>query len=221
MNINLNKDRFFKGQQAGEEFVCFFRHHWIALLKDIIYFGICLALGILALSEIEKIKLVVRGSTELKILFLTFFVIGNFYIHKFFLRLMNHFVNIGIITDRRVIDHKKTIFFMDTIDSIDMAQIQNIEKIEEGVLSTILDFGDIKIFLSASDAVKTFCNVPNAKFHFRCISRQKEIRQMAMLKERLAERLDHESIGHSSIKIKNNSFQESQPIDPEEYIRTN
>ncbi len=210
MNTQLNKDRFFKGQQAGEEFVCFFRHHWIELLKDMIYFSICFVLGILVLLEIEKIKLVIRESTELKILFLTFFIIGNFYIHKFFLKLMNHFINIGIITDRRVIDHKKTIFFIDTIDSIDMAQIQNIEKIEEGLLSTILDFGDIKIFLSASDTVKTFCNVPNAKFHFRCISRQKEIRQMAMLKERLAERLDHEAIGHVEIRT----------IDSAESIRT-
>ncbi len=211
MNVNINKDRFFKGQQAGEEFVCFFRHHWIELLKDMIYFSIFLFIAILSVIAIAKIKDAVRESQEFKILFLISFMMANFYINKFFVKLINHFINIGIITDRRVIDNKKTIFLNDTIDSIDMAQIQNIEKIEEGLLSSIFGFGDIKIFLSASDSVKTFYNVPNAKFHFRCISRQKEIRQMAMLKERLAERLDHESIGRAQIKI----------IDPEEYIRTN
>ncbi|MFA6306092.1 MAG: hypothetical protein WC651_05240 [Candidatus Gracilibacteria bacterium] len=217
MNTIANKDRFFKGQQAGEEFVCFFRHHWIELLKDIIYFLILLTLAILAISAIEKIKIMVKESTELKMLFLTCFIMGNFYLHKFFLKLMNHFVNIGIITDRRVIDHKKTIFLSDTIDSIDMAQIQNIEKIEEGLLPTILGFGDIKIYLSASDAVKTFCSVPNAKFHFRCISRQKEIRQMATLKERLAQSLDHEAAIHTEIK----DIRPFTPVDPEEYLRTN
>lgn len=224
MNTHSNKDRFFKGQQAGEEFVCFFRHHWIELLKDLIYFSIFLTLGILSVEGIEKIKLVMRDSYEMKLLFLICFVLGNFYLHRFFVRLLNHFINIGIITDRRIIDHKKTVFLTDTIDSIDMAQIQNIEKIEEGLLSTILDFGDIKIYLSASDAVKTFYAVPNAKFHFRCINRQKEIRQMAMLKERLAERIDHEAMEHGGIKTTNNHIQDIDkftPIDPEEYMKTN
>ncbi|MCK9185978.1 PH domain-containing protein [Candidatus Gracilibacteria bacterium] len=208
MNTQINKDRFFKGQQEGEEFVCFFRHHWIELLKDMIYFSIFFGLGVLAIMDIEKIKLVIRESMELKLLFLTFFIIGNFYIHKFFIKLINYFTNIGIITDRRVIDHKKTVFLKDTVDAIYMAQIQNIEKIEEGLMPSIFGFGDIKIFLSASDSVKIFCNVPNAKFHFRCISRQKEIRQMAMLKERLSGRIDQEETGMPEIKM----------IDSEEYI---
>jgi len=193
MNTQIHKDRFFKGQQDGEEFVCFFRHHWIGLVKDFGYFLIFLLLSVLVLMSVVKIQIMVRESQGLKLLFLFCFMLGNFYIHKFFVKMLNHFVNVGIITDRRVIDHRKTIFLTDTIDSIDMAQIQNLEKIEEGLLSSLLGFGDIKIFLSASDAVKTFQGVPNAKFHFRCISRQKEVRQMGMLKERLAESLDHEA----------------------------
>ncbi|PJC38785.1 hypothetical protein CO044_03110, partial [Candidatus Peregrinibacteria bacterium CG_4_9_14_0_2_um_filter_38_9] len=59
---------------------------------------------------------------------------------------------------------------------------------------------------------------------FRCINRQKEIRQMAMLKERLAERIDHEAMEHGGIKTTNNHVQDIHtltPIDPEEYMRTN
>jgi len=115
----------------------------------------------------------------MKLLFLIGFMVGTMYFHRFFIKLLNFFVNIGIITNLRIIDHKKTLFFHDTMDSIDMGQIQNIEKIEEGVLPAIFKFGDIKIFLNASDSVKNFSTVPNAKFHFRTINRQKEMRQLS------------------------------------------
>ena len=76
----------------------------------------------------------------------------------------------------RIIDHQKTLFFTDNLDSIDMAQIQNVEKIQQGLLPSLFKFGNIKVFLTASDAIKTFHRIPNAKFHFRCVNRVKEAR---------------------------------------------
>ena len=58
-----------------------------------------------------------------------------------------------------------------------MYQIQNIECIGEGILPNLLKYGDIRIYLSASSAVRTLTYIPNAKFHFRCITRQKEALQ--------------------------------------------
>ena len=60
-----------------------------------------------------------------------------------------------------------------------MGQIQNIERIREGVLPNIFGYGDIKIFLNASSGIKKFNTLPNVKFHFRCLSRQKEARRSA------------------------------------------
>ena len=59
-----------------------------------------------------------------------------------------------------------------------MAQIQNIERLREGVFPNLLGYGDIKIFLNASSGIKTFETVPNVRFHFRCLSRQKEARRL-------------------------------------------
>ncbi len=84
----------------------------------------------------------------------------------------------------RIIDHQKTMFFTDNLDSIDMAQIQNIEKVQDGILPSLLGYGNIRILLTASDSIKTFHHVPNAKFHFRCLNRQKEIRQRSVLRGR-------------------------------------
>lgn len=172
-----NKDLYFKGQQHNETLICFFRHHWIVLIKEFLYLAIFLLIVIITLSKIGTIQDILRGNRELKLLFVTGFLIGTIYIHRFFFRMLNHFLNIRIITDLRIIDHQKTLLFKDTMDAIDMYQIQNIECIGEGLLPNLLKYGDIKIYLSASSAVRTLTYVPNAKFHFRCITRQKEALQ--------------------------------------------
>lgn len=182
-NTTSNRDKYFKGQQTKEELICFFRHHWITLIREFLYFAIFMTIVSLTVTQIDTIQEVLRGNRELKLFFFTGFMVGTLYMHRFFIKMLNYFVNIGIITDTRVIDHQKTLFFQDTMDSIDMAQIQNIEKIEDGILPSIFKFGNIKIFLNASDTVKHFNAVPNAKFHFRCINRQKEQRQLSLINQ--------------------------------------
>ncbi|MBI4235088.1 hypothetical protein HY604_02190 [Candidatus Peregrinibacteria bacterium] len=187
------KDQFFKGQQQDEKFVCFFRHHWFDLMREFIYFAIFVAFIITSLNYISEIQEFLRGNREMKFLFLAIFLGVTFYLHRFFINLLDYFTNIGIITDRRIIDHEKTLFFIDNLDSIELSQIQNIEKIEDGLLPNLLKYGDIKIFLNASATVKTFHRVPNAKFHFRCINREREIRQHSLMR------------GHGDL------FQQNQP----------
>ena len=172
-----NKDKIFKGQQKNEQFLYFFRHHWIDLLREMVFFGIFVfVIGYLML-KMNTIKDVLQGNREMKLLFFTVYLFGTVYMHRFFIKMLNYFINVGVITNSRVIDHHKTLFFTDNQDSIDMAQIQNIEKIQEGVFPSLLQYGDIKIFLTASDTIKTFHKVPNAKFHFRALNRAKEARQ--------------------------------------------
>jgi hypothetical protein len=175
-----NLDKFFKGQYRDEEFICFFRHHWVALLKEFFYFSIFLFVVITGFLLMPEIKDLLRGNKEVKLFFVTAYLIGTIFLHRFFLKLLNHFVNVGIITDRRVIDHKKTLFFQDTKESIDTALIQNIERISKGIWPSLLRYGNIRIYLNASDAIIHFNVIPNAKFIFRCINRQKELRQKTL-----------------------------------------
>ncbi|MBI4231854.1 hypothetical protein HY605_01365 [Candidatus Peregrinibacteria bacterium] len=188
-----NKDRYFKGQQSDEELICFFRHHWITLLREFLYFAIFIFAIILTLSNMTAIKELLQGNREIKMLFLTGFIMTTLYMHRFFIKMLNYFVNIAIVTDIRLIDHQKTLFFKDTMDAIDLAQIQNIEKYQEGIFPSLLGYGDIKIFLNASAAVKTFYGLPNAKFHFRCMNRQKEMRQLKLREHgNITELIHHE-----------------------------
>lgn len=199
-----NKDKIFKGQQPNEEIICFFRHHWIDILKELVFFAIFISIITIFVIQIEEIKNILRGNREMKIFFVTGFLAMTIYMHRFFLKLYNHFINTGIITNIRLIDHQKSLFFIDNLDSIDMAQMQNIEKIQEGIFPSLLGFGDIKVFLNASDTVKTFKHIPNAKFHFRCLTRAKETRQAELMREReRPQSLNDYEIKHTLFEEKN------------------
>lgn len=194
-----NLDKHFKGQQTNETLICFMRHHWIYLVKEFSYFIIFLVVVILSLVHIDTIMEILRGNRELKLLFYTGFLVVTIFMHRFFLKLFNYFINLGIITDIRFIDHQKNLFFKDSIDAIDMLQIQNIEMLSNGLLPNLLGYGDIKIYLSASAGIKTFYCIPNAKFHFRCLSRQKEARQN-LLRERTHPNHPEQAPEHLSVR---------------------
>lgn len=176
----MNKDKIFKGQHANEEFVCFFRHHWITLLKEITIFILLISLITASLISFNEIQDLITSNSAARIVFVMAYIAITFFMHRFFIVMLNYFVDVGIITDMRIIDHQKTIFFKDIADSIDLTYIQNIEQVSHGVLSSMLKYGSIKIFLASSVTTKTFHHVPNPKFHFRCLNRQKEIREKTL-----------------------------------------
>lgn len=174
-----NKDRYFKGQQENEEYVCFMRNHWIRLTRDFIGFIFFVIAVLVVLNYIGEIKEITQGDITVKTIIVFVYVMATFFIHQFFIKVLNFFVNIGIITNKRLIDHQKTLFFRDNMDAIYMSQTQNIERVGEGLIPNLLGYGDIKIYLNASAGVKTFRFMPNAKFHFRCLARQRELSRNA------------------------------------------
>jgi len=175
-----NLDKYFKGQQKHEELVCFFRQHWIVLMREFLIIGLFMVVLILTIFNISEIATFLKNTPSMETIFVIGFVASTVYIHYFFLKFLNHFVRVGIITDIRLIDHKKTLYFVDTLETTDLNNIQDMEQVSEGLLPNILGYGDLKIYLTASSTIKTFSKVPNAQFHFRCISRQKEERQKIM-----------------------------------------
>lgn len=177
-NVNEgNKNKNFKGQHGDENLMVFFRKHWVVLAKDFLYFGVFVIIVAIAILQFKNIQNVLRGNGEMELLFFMGFLAATVYFHRFFVNFLDYFLKIGIITDKRVIDHKKSLFLMDNMDSIDLSNIQNIELIKEGILPAILKYGDIRVFMSASSTVKTFYKVPLAKYYYRRLNEEKEIRQ--------------------------------------------
>lgn len=174
MTIKDNADRNFKGQLEFEEVQCFYRKHWIVLLKD--FFGFILFLIILGITA-HNFKSIHDFFLQdsFFIAFLAFSLVGLFtlYIHKFFLRMIRYFLDIVIITNYRIVILDKSLYLRDSKDAIDLHKIQDIEKLQDGILRKICKFGNLVIILSATSNTKTLKFTPNPDYHFRKINELK------------------------------------------------
>lgn len=169
MSVEIdNTNKHFKGQQKNEIMHCFCRKHWIVLLPHFI--GFVIAMGLLAalfylgtILDFSSYRII----AALVILGLTY------YLHYFFIRLFNYYIQTLIITNFRVIQIDQTLFFHRNRDSIDVPEIQDIVIQQNGLFKTIFNYGEIIITLSSAHSTKTLYCVPNPEYHFRKINKTK------------------------------------------------
>ncbi len=181
----------FKGKHETEELICFFRKHWITLLRYISGFLVLNIIIITLLWQIYQKNLgVITGETKYFLVAILLFL--TYLIHFLFTKILNYYLAIVIVTNYRMIDFLKTILLRDDKDVIDLAEIQNIDKIQEGILPNILNFGTIKISLAGVRDVKVFYCVPRPDFYFRRINEAKR----NYLLERDQERRTPDSLNH-------------------------
>lgn len=159
----------FRGQMKDERVIDFFRRHYITLLPHIVAYGICLTLTIFLAVYLPRFQL-----PSLKEPFFQFIVILSimavgFVIHRFFLYMIEYYMNVVIITNYRVVEVRKSLFLMDDKESIVLKRMQDIQKQQAGILKSILKFGEIRILISFADP-KIIRNVPTPDYHFRLLN---------------------------------------------------
>ena len=82
-------DRVFRGQQEQEQFLYFFRHHWIVLLREFMYLGLFLifAVGVVLSWDYIRESMVIHR--EARILFFVGYLGATVFVHRFFWNLLN------------------------------------------------------------------------------------------------------------------------------------
>jgi len=168
-----SRDKHFKGQQANEEIICFFRKHWIASLPHIGLWALLTFIESVFILSFGKISGIVGGNVLVGLMYVGVAVLMTIYLHKVFLRLFAYFLNVVVFTDSRVIVHTKTLFLQDSHEVLDVTKIQDVKKIQDGILKNLLHYGELTITLAADKASRLLPSVPNVNFHFRCLSRIK------------------------------------------------
>lgn len=169
-----NTDRHFKGQLETEVVECFFRKHWIVIVKNIIGFFLFLCVMAFTAYNFRSVyNFFHQDSLMISILALIIAALFTVYMHKFFLGFFRYFLDIVIFTNYRIVILDKSLYLRNTKEAIDLGQIQDIEKEQVGIIPNLLRYGTLVIALSASSAVKKLYFVPNADFHFRKINKMK------------------------------------------------
>lgn len=166
-----NKDKYFKGQLQDEEVILFLRRHWVALFDYLAGFLGMTILFVLVFGTTFFRSFIAEYRGILTFLFLLYYLGSTLFIHKFFLRLLNHFSHVVVITDQRIVYISKTVYVHSMLDSLRHTQIQDVRKEQEGIIKNWLNYGELCIVLTTSEEPRTLHYVPNPEYHFRMINR--------------------------------------------------
>lgn len=166
----MNPQSYFRGQIETEKIILFSRKHWLAIFPEIVLFFFFLGMFTLILYAFAHFS----PTGPLPLLFqviVVFLIIAiGLLIHHFFLRLIDYFLNVVVITDHRIVDIRKTLLLHDTKESIYFGEIQDVAFTQEGFLKNVLKFGELYITLGGGKEIKVFTHLPNPDYHFRIIN---------------------------------------------------
>ena len=168
-----NVDKFFKGQQAQEEVVCFFRKHWITVLPCFTGLALFIVIETVFFLSFPFLKNLFAPNASVSLLLVGIMILATAYLHKIFMRIFVHFMQTVIFTNSRIIEYNKSLFVHDSQEILDVVKVQDVKKSQEGIFRSLLKYGNLTITLSSSEASKLITCVPNINFHLRCLSRIK------------------------------------------------
>lgn len=159
----------FRGQMNDETVIDFFRRHWIVLVPHVSAYGLCIMLTFLLLFFLPRFQLPSLTEAFFQLIVILSLMAVCFVIHKFFLYVIEYYMNVVIITNYRVVEVRKSLFLQDDKESIVLKRMQDIQKQQGGLLKSIFKFGEIHILISFADP-KIIRNVPTPDYHFRLLN---------------------------------------------------
>jgi len=121
---------------------------------------------------LNKIKLPSLNEPFFQLLVIILFAAAGWLIHRFFLKMINYYTNVVIVTSHRIVEIRKTLFLRDTKESLDLRKVQEVEFKQDGLIANLFKFGNLNIILGNSE-IKTLTQLPNPDYFFRLINKLK------------------------------------------------
>jgi hypothetical protein len=163
------KSFHFRGQMQNEEVIEFIRRHWMVLLPAVIPFILYMTALIVFVAYSSQFTLPSLEEPFFQFLVILATIGTTLMVHRFFLKLIEHFMKIVIISSFRVVEINKTLFLHDDKQSTVLKRMQDIQKQQKGIVKSILGVGDIVIIISFADP-KVIDNIPNPNYYFRLLN---------------------------------------------------
>jgi hypothetical protein len=166
---NKDKQFHFRGQMEKEEVINFFRRHWLVILPQLIPFSLFTVALVVFAFYIPQFELPSLTEPFFQLLVIIGLLCTIIFVHRFFLKMIEYFMKTVIITNYRVVDVNQTAFLHDDKQSIVMKRMQDIQKQQNGIISSLLNYGNIVIIISFADP-KVIRMAPSPDYHFRLLN---------------------------------------------------
>lgn len=136
--------------EKNEKIIAIFRKHWIALLGEIVGMGLMVFLPFLIFTMFYNSVFSYLSSTSLfTLLFFYILLLIGIWIFGY-VTWINHYLDMWILTDRRLIDIDQQGLFSREISSLHLEKIQDVKIEVHGVLRTLLKVGEVHVQTSAA-----------------------------------------------------------------------
>lgn len=178
--------------------LCFTRKHWIATLPLVVPYLLYLSVLIVFFAMISQFQLPSLNEPFFELLVILVILSTGYATHRFFLKMINYFLNVIVITNFRIIEISKTVFVHDDQESIDIDRIEDIQIYQVGLVENLLKWGELHIILGNGE-VKPMTQIPNPNFFFRLINKIKSD-LLSRGKVGLEAARQHRDIGNSTVK---------------------
>ena len=159
--MEIKQKIYFPGQQADEKICYIFRQHWIEiaakLLIWVFFLIVFLVIDYLDVTYFPTImdKMFLDFIEVFKVMYMMFLALG------FFMVFVLYYLNIHIITNKRIVDINQPSLLNHTISELHLRQIQDVTAEVQGVLENVFNFGDVYIQTAGETERFVFNKIPN------------------------------------------------------------
>ena len=151
----------FKGQKPEEKILLVLHRHWFDILSQFFVVFAMLLLLIGSFILIPRFYPQIFETLDSNI----FSFLGNtlfmFTWMIFFLVWIDYYFDVWIVTDQRIVNIEQKGLFARVVSELELEKIQDITTDVKGMISTILNYGDLQVQTAAEQERFLFHNIPD------------------------------------------------------------
>lgn len=172
--------QYFPGQRDDETVHVLTRPHWLVLLREFVvgFVGLLLPITILVALSAGGSEPFGPDARPFTVVILPAFYLSL--VTYLFIRWVDYYLDVGIVTNQRVIDIDQIGLFRRNVDELDLAAVQDVTAHKTGLLQTFFDFGDVNIQTAGEKPNFVFDAIPHAD---RCATKIGELHNKVGEKE--------------------------------------
>ncbi len=161
MNTNDPKDISFPGKHAEEKVIAVIHRHWFDIFSHLLS-GISMAIVLIGSLIVLPALYSDLASGQYASFF--FFMENTFLLFLwlfFFLIWIDVYFDVWIITNERIVNIEQKGLFVRHISELRFSQVQDVTSEVEGIIPSILDYGEVFVQTAGEQTRFIFRNVPN------------------------------------------------------------
>lgn len=160
MTNSLNQCHF-QGQREGEEILSVIHRHWFNIL---VHFLIILLFSFLLIASLLFLPVFFPKIVSAENMRFFVFIENTFFIFVWlfgFLTWIDYYFDVWIIGSERIVNIEQKGLFVRQISELNFSRIQDVSVTVEGVIPTVLNFGDVRIQTAGEEEHFVFRQVPD------------------------------------------------------------